>query len=456
MCCCLPHNRCGWPIEINPSYRKDKTILHILHSLQTLETKFDNLALGQNSDSTSDLVARTSEIATSSQSPSKTGQPRARMSHYNPSELQQPYQHLTAPHKVMLWPSICNYLANLYPRIASDLQDILQEGTNWFIRLELEKHPITLPCDPGLPSIRLGTSIPDGGYSTRHKFPTITVQQVYEYTEAYFDTFNVICPILCYDAFTNEVLTRLLREGYADGDPHSILALIVFALGQVAIEGVFGEPISTQNGVPSGFRGGTHDRPPGIKLFNEARRRFGLIANMCTLENVQISLLQATYYEAHSRHLDFWHSTVSASMACQVLIRCRKMDWSSQAGDMTKRVYWACVLGEGLYHFDLDLPETGISMLEDEVPLPSFSEYQEPSARQQESKERSSYPYHFLAMITLQRAIARLHGAIYECMACRCRPRYPLTFFQPPYPERNLLTAMDARTSPSSAIWSTS
>jgi hypothetical protein len=393
-------------------------MVHILRTLKTLETKFDNLAMGQSSASRPNLIARTSKTDPSSQLPRKTGQSATIPSHHSLSKLQQSYQRLTVPHKVLLWPSIYSCLtAKSRPQAVSDLQYIHQGGTNWFIKLELEKHSITLPVEPHLPSIRLDSPISDRGYSTRYLFPTITIQQVQEYTDAYFDTFNLICPILRYDSFRDEISSRLLREGYADGDPECVLALMVYALGQVAIEGVFGEPISTQHGVPSGFRGGTHASPPGIETFNEARRRFGLVESTCAIENVQVLLLQATYYEANSRHLDSWRSTVAASMACQVLIQCRNVNWSSHTGDMIKRAFWACILSEDLYHVDLDLPQTDLHTLEHEVPLPSLDESQEPTDWHSGSERCSHYQYHFLATIALRRIIARIRAAVNERMS---------------------------------------
>jgi hypothetical protein len=398
-------------------------MLHILHTLRTLETKFDNLAIGQSNALRPNLIARTSKADPSSQLPRKTGQSAAIPSHHSLSKLQQPYQRFTAPHRVFLWPSIYSCLtAKSGSQAFSDLQYIHQVGTNWFIRLDLEKHSIPLPVEPCLPSIRLDAPITGRGDSTGHLFPAITVQKVQEYTDAYFNTFNVICPILRYDSFKDEVLSRLLQEGYADGDPQSVLALMVFALGQVAIEGVFGKPMSSQQGVPSGFRGGTQASPPGIETFNEARRRFGLIESTCAIENVQVLLLQATYYEANSRHLESWRSTVAASMACQVLIQCRNVDWSSRTGDMLKRAYWACILSEDLYHVDLDLPQTDLHTLEQEVPLPFLNESQEPADWRSGAERCSRYQYHFLAMIALRRIIAQIRRAVNErmsyCFSC--------------------------------------
>lgn len=391
-------------------------MVHILDALTRLETKFDNLAIGQSSASTPDLTTKASTTYASSRSSGKPPTSAdATLTQGQSVELNKTYDHLTVPHKVILWPSIYIHLINSGHHTASDLQYILQEGTPWFIRLELAKHPNSLPFDPCLNAVRIDTPPSDSGYSTRYAFPSLKIQQIQEYTDAYFNTFNVICPILNYDAFMNDVVTCLLREGYADGDPQAVLALMVFALGQVAIEGVFGNPISFQDGAASGFRGGSVNKPPGIEIFNEARRRLGFVSNMCSLENVQILLLQATYYESNSRHLDFWRSTVAASMACQVLIKCQGIDWATQTGDMIKRAYWACILSEDLYHLDLDLPQTGIHTLEDEVPLPYFHEAHDASGRVHESEERSHFQYHFLAMIALRRLIARIHGVIHEC-----------------------------------------
>lgn len=292
-----------------------------------------------------------------------------------------------------------------------------------------------LPCGPGLPSIKS---------STRCVFPSITTQHAYEYTKAYFHTFNASCPILDYDSFSADIVGQILQEGFVDGDPQSVLALMVFALGQVAIEGTFSQPVSTQDGNPSGFRGGTLAEPPGIEMFNEARRRLGFVMDAGTLENVQILLLQAVYYESNSRHVDFWRSVVAASMECQILIKCRNADLTTPLGDLTIRAYWACVLNEGLYHLDLDLPQTGIHTLQDEVPLPIFYETRKPL--QQDVGEVQLIHYHFLALITLRRLIVSVNEAVHKCTSS-CHLRFGecmLTISQPPRPMRSLLTSTEA------------
>ncbi|PIA95088.1 hypothetical protein CB0940_08360 [Cercospora beticola] len=406
--------------------KKDKTMVHILDTLTRLENKFDNLALGSTGSSTPETNVSSHGAATSTpatslrqyQSGNEQSTPRF------PTELQQGYHHLTVPHKIILWPSVYIHLVNSGISAASDLQYVLQEGTQWFIKQEMRSHQDPLPAEPGLQSYYVQD--PAGGQSKppRVAFHALTPPRIQEYCDAYFNTFNVLAPVLNRDTFMSGIINPILQRGFADGESSSVLALLVLALGQVASEGVFERPISMVNGTPSGFRGGTAERPPGLETFNEARRRLGFVATQMSLENVQILLLQGTYYEATAKHLDFWRSTVTASMACQVLLKCETIDWQSHHGDLVKRAYWTCVLSEDLYHLDLDLPQSGIQTFEDVVPLPYFTEGQEmhtpgfpvhtSGASTYEDRDRSHFQYHFLAMIALRRLISRIHEVIHE------------------------------------------
>ena len=401
--------------------RKDKTMVHILDALNRLETKFDTLAIAGSASGSPDpnvgrLRKSINPTSPANSSHQRSGTRNHGMSHEFPRELQQTYQHLTVPHKIILWPSVYIHLINSGIQATSDLQYVLQEGTPWFIRQELAKHPQALPYDVAVPYYALNANLREQGFASKVAFPSLGIQHIHELCDAFFNTFNVLFPLLNRDTFMNGTVAPLLRDGYADGDPNAVLALLVFALGQVANEGVFERPISSIGGQPSGFRGGTVDKPPGLAIFNEVRRRIGFVTTQATLESVQILLLEAIYYEATARHLDFWRTTVAASMACQVLIKCNSIDWSSTHGDLVKRAYWTCILSEDFYHLDLDLPRTGIDSMDDEVPLPYFHDAHE---RQNSSsplvEERSHFQYHFLAMIALRRLIARINTAIHEC-----------------------------------------
>lgn len=395
-------------------------MVHILETLQRLETKFDNLQASNRSTPTSShtnhthsdtqtLVAGDALLGPVGASTISLDSDSRVAPQTFPGDLQRSYQHLTVAHKILLWPAVYLHMLTSGVTAASDLQYVLQDGTPWFIHLELAKHPDTLAWDTEMKTHAI--SDPRTG-QVRLGFAQISMDYAQRLTDAYFNTFNLLFPILDRDSFMSEVVGNVMRYGFADGDPNACLALLVFALGQVANDGVYGTPISSYNGSPSGLRGGTADRPPGLDLFNEARRRVGFNVHACTLENVQILLLQATYYEACARHMDFWRATVAASMSCQVLIRCENIDWSTPRADLIKRAYWTCILSEDMYHLELDLSQTGIHTLEDQVPLPVFQEAHNVSGRA--SDERSHYQVHFTAMIALRRLIASIHSSIHD------------------------------------------
>ncbi|KAH0238909.1 hypothetical protein KCV00_g10436, partial [Aureobasidium melanogenum] len=111
--------------------------------------------------------------------------------------------------------------------------------------------------------------------------------------------------------------------------------------------------------------------------------------------------------------MDFWRATVAASTSCQILIKCESIDWSTPRADLIKRAYWACVLSEGsMYHLELDLSQTGIHTLEDQVPLPYFHGSENNYGSPTDEKSRSQY--HFLAMIALRRLVAQIHESIHR------------------------------------------
>lgn len=402
-------------------------MVHILDTLQRLETKFDNLQISNFSNhvNNGECSSRTDSraMSTGGSAAGSSLEPEGRTGGVPkfPKELQRSYQHLTVAHKVLLWPAVYLHILDSGVAAAADLQYVLQDGTPWFIHLELAKHPETLPWDTVMSTYPIPSA---QSKEIRTGFAHLTMDQVTRMTDAYFSTFNILFPILDKESFMAEVVAPVMQHGFADGDPSACLALLVFALGEVAIDGVYSSPISSSNGSASGLRGGTAERPPGLELFNEARRRTGFSAHQCSLENIQILLLEATYYEACARHMDFWRATVAASMSCQVLIRCESIDWSTPRADLIKRAYWACILSEDMYHLELDLSQTGIHTLEDQVPLPYFHEAQNTSGKS--SDERSHFQYHFLAMIALRRLITRIHGSIHDS---KCMVEFFFFFF---------------------------
>jgi hypothetical protein len=108
--------------------------------------------------------------------------------------------------------------------------------------------------------------------------------------KAYFDTINLSYPILNRHSFMSDTLPLLFNNGF-NHNMASTIAFLVFALGEVALAASDGLPVHVYSGRASGVKGGTKARPPGLELFNEARRRMGFNLTECSLENVQIFAL---------------------------------------------------------------------------------------------------------------------------------------------------------------------
>jgi hypothetical protein len=383
-------------------------MVHVLETLARLEARFENL-VPHDSLQVPDALARAFTTSQPAQPLSHISQTKNGLSGRSLAKTLHRYEDSMAPYEILLWPRIHVLIANTGIQAGWDIRCISGIGTPWLIRQDMAKHPLPLPSNHGLSSSVSNCWLDDS--SSYRLTSSLTVEQVQEYADAYFETFEVLRPVLDRDAFMTGTVARVMREGYKDGDPGAVLALMVFALGKTAIEGTIGEPIS----INSGFRGGSAESPPGIEIFCEARRRLGFVGTSCSLENVQIMLLEGTYYEASARYLEFWRCVMAASSACQMLIRCQNFDWSSQEGGMITRAYWACLLSEDLCHIELDLPRTDIHALEDDVPLPYFQ-----GAWSQEDYDvsgnqvRLHCQYHSLAMIALRQLIKRIRDVNHE------------------------------------------
>jgi hypothetical protein len=174
-----------------------------------------------------------------------------------------------------------------------DLKTLEQDGTAFLLRIQRETP--NLPLDEGLqerPFVGMQTQATRTAGGARTTFPALTKDVMNNLAIAYFDTFNFIYPFMDRQNFISDTLTKVHTEGF-DGDTDSVIALLVFALGELALDGSRGKPIEVHRGRPSGVRGGSSARPPGIALFNEARKRIGFVLTECELENIQIYSLAA-------------------------------------------------------------------------------------------------------------------------------------------------------------------
>ena len=272
--------------------------MEILDRLKSLEGKVDRIPTNrappgfgplQSSPSSQpsftpdvDLTSFSTTSIRTSQQPSPSGTGRS-----------QPYRHASASLKILIWPAIQQLLLQALPSNVGDLKTLDQDGAAFLVRIQRGQK--ALPLDEGLldrPFVGMQTQATRASGGARITFPALTRDTMHRLATAYFDTFNFLYPFMDRQNFISDTLIRVHSEGF-DGDPDSVIALLVFALGELAMDGSLGQPIDQINSRPSGVRGGSALKPPGLGLFNEARKRIGFVLTQCDLENVQILSLAA-------------------------------------------------------------------------------------------------------------------------------------------------------------------
>jgi hypothetical protein len=179
------------------------------------------------------------------------------------------------------------------PSNIGDLKIMEQDGAAFIMRIQ-EGMP-KLPLDEAVadrPFVGMQSQASRAAGGARTTIPRLTQEVMHTLANAYFDTFNFLYPFMDRQNFISDTLTKVHTEGF-DCDTDSVIALLVFALGELAVEGYRGTPIEVYKERASGVRGGTASKPPGLALFNEARKRVGFVLTDCELENVQIYCLMA-------------------------------------------------------------------------------------------------------------------------------------------------------------------
>jgi hypothetical protein len=264
--------------------------VEILDRLKSLEGKIDRIPLrpaqqaGFGSVQGVQASQSASPYAMGSVRPSQRG---------SPSGKSQPYRHASAAHKMLTWPAVQKLLQQSLTVNIGDLRSLEAEGPAFIV--QMQQGTPNLPLDELLydqPFVGMQMQATRVLGGSRVTFPELDYNTMHALATSYFDTFNLIYPFMDRQNFISDTLTKVHTEGFS-GDTDSVIALLVFALGAVATDGVRGDPIEIYRGRPSGLRGGTVDRPPGLALFNEARKRIGFVLTECDLENVQIYSLAA-------------------------------------------------------------------------------------------------------------------------------------------------------------------
>jgi hypothetical protein len=286
--------------DLLSGFRKDKTLVEILDRLKSLEGKVDRIPalrpLQAEFGPPQPSPASQPSFSADAEEPRSYSAASLRPTvQRGPSGLgrAQHYRHASAAHKMLTWPAIQQLFLQALPSNIGNLKILEQEGAALIVRIQ-EGMP-KLPLDEAIadrPFVGMQSQATRAAGGVRTTFPQLSKEAMHNLANAYFDTFNFLYPFMDRHNFLSDTLTKVGTEGFG-GDTESVIALLVFALGELALEGYRGPPVEIYKGRASGVRGGTASKPPGLALFNEARKRIGFVLTDCELENVQIYCLMA-------------------------------------------------------------------------------------------------------------------------------------------------------------------
>lgn len=292
----------GVPAPLYPladsEIRKDKTLTEILDRIKSLEGKIDSLSIRAPFPATTQETAPSNVSASAALPPGTPGL----VSSLDTSIFHSPftptaapgnenhYKYVSSVHEMLGWPIVQQVLESVRPKTGLDLSTISRDGPAMVLGLHDHNQP--LPVDStGSLSQNQPLSFPvQGSGVTSLTIPSLTWDTMQRLGKAYFDTFNLMYPIVDRQLFLSVTMPSVFNEGFNERMP-STIALLIYALGEAAIAGTQGSPIHVSNGRPSGMKGGTATQPPGLTLFNEARKRMGFNLTDCSLGNVQIFAL---------------------------------------------------------------------------------------------------------------------------------------------------------------------
>ncbi|RGP65292.1 hypothetical protein FLONG3_9268 [Fusarium longipes] len=207
------------------------------------------------------------------------------------------YRYDSSVSKVSEWPVVRQMFESLGQKPPSPVGEIptLPRG--------LRESTVTLPFDGlqpvGIPSnstLQLPLHFSASASTINLSPPSMDWETVQRLSKGYFDVINTFYPIMDRQWFSSNTLGSIISNGFHE-EVIPCLVLLVLALGEVALT-TSEVPISAYKQRPSGIKGGTIDRPPGLSYFNEARKRMGFALNEVSVENVQMFALAAIYYSS--------------------------------------------------------------------------------------------------------------------------------------------------------------
>ncbi|KAJ5099775.1 hypothetical protein N7532_006776 [Penicillium argentinense] len=408
------------------SSKRDQSLTMIMSTLHRLETKLENIP----SSILSDIRGQVRQIAGSSHEahPSPTVGDESRPTAM-PTSLSYSFtpaagdgydfdfeENDTTPdasgrisisfsqHGVILWPGA----RQLLPEKLLNTYKLL--GKNYVIELESTRSPLPMFISPF--PLHVG----------EHWLEVLPLAMIKGLADAFFNVFNPFTPIMDKSFFFSFTLGAAIESNFGY-TLESCLVLNVLALGCIAVlayqEGNY--PLPGAQGhlfEPPEWINVIYEEQPGLRFFNEARRRIGFLMCDNDIQGCQFYLLSSVYYSQILRPMDAWAMIHRAATCCLSMLTNHDVNFDEWEGDMKSRVYWNCLMNETILVQELHLPPSGLSRLEERVPIPKFIGFETTgyvSTRYPSSivVDDSYFQYHFLAQVAHRIILTRIRHSLY-------------------------------------------
>ncbi|KAL1968983.1 hypothetical protein VTN77DRAFT_817 [Rasamsonia byssochlamydoides] len=412
--------------------KKDQSLSMIISTLHRIETKLENLPSAISSDMqpvTGHILQAVEALRYSDRAPSMRTSPHGFSQTSTPSVIGQNDLEIRdhrdpidakgqmsisfSQHGVVLWPGARTILPE---RLLAAHERL---GKNYVIDLEMNRPPLPMWVHP-FPL-----------HAGDNWLETLPFSIVKGLSEAFFSTFNPFTPILDKHFFFAFTLGTVIKDGFGF-TIETCLVLNVMALGCLAVrayqEGDFPLPgtLGDRFELPA-WLDVIEEEPPGLRFFNEARRRIGFLMCGNDLQSCQYYLLSAVYYTQIIRPMDSWAMLNRAAACCLSMLTNREINFDEWEGDMKSRVFWNTVMYETILVQELDLPSSGLARLEDYVPIPKFIAFNPvglpASMASVDNPDDQFFQYHFLAQVAHRIILTRIRHSLYVFSESGTLPR---------------------------------
>ncbi|KAJ5619017.1 hypothetical protein N7510_003001 [Penicillium lagena] len=307
-------------------------------------------------------------------------------------------------HGVILWPGARQIL----PDSLLKAHELL--GKNYVIGLESTRDH--LPMFTGPFPLQAG----------EHWLEVLPLALVKGLSDAFFAVFNPFTPIMDKTFFFSFTLGSAIESGFGY-TVESCLVLNVLALGCLAVlahrEGDYPLPGSHGHGFDAPeWMNVVYEEQPGLRFFNEARRRIGFLMCDNDIQSCQFYLLSSVYYSQILRPMDSWAMIHRAATCCLSMLTNHDVNYDEWEGDMKSRVFWNTLMNETILVQELHLPPSGLSRLEEHVPIPKFIGFETTgyvATRYPSTSvvDDSYFQYHFLAQVAHRIILTRIRHSLY-------------------------------------------